>query len=112
MAVSAGRYRHRIRILKNSGERDEYGGQLETRVEVSKPWCKVRTLADNEIVGTTTEGQQMTEFEVRFSKSLEYNLNTPNSEMFIEFKGSEFDITSVINYLELNEKLLITAIKR
>lgn len=112
MAVSSGRYRHRIRILKNSGERDEYGGQLETRIEISKPWCKVRTLADNEIVGTTTEGQLMTEFEIRFSKSLEAGLNTPSSEMFIEFKGNEFDITSVINHLELNEKLLITGIRR
>lgn len=108
MAVSAGRYRHRIKVLKRTNERDKYGGSENKRTEISYPWCKVTPISDTEDNGTTTVGQLILEFEIRYSKSLE----NPTSDMFIEFKGSEYDITSVINHLELNEKLKIMAKKR
>lgn len=112
MPVNSGKYRHRIKVYKNSGERDKYGGMVGTRVLVSKPWCSVRPLADNELVGTTTTDQPMIEIELRYSRMLEDTLGNPTADMFIDFKNSEYDIVSVINHLEINEKLKITAIKR
>lgn len=105
MAVSAGRYRHRIQIVKLSDQRDEYGGLTKERVQVSKPWCRVTPMADVENVGTATVGQALMEFEIRYSKSLE----NPSSDMFLIFKGKEYDIVTVLNFLELNEKLKIMA---
>lgn len=108
MGISAGRYRHRIKILKQADVRDEYGGFTVSRIQVANPWCRVTPLTDIEAVGSTTEGQLLTEFEIRFSKSLE----NPSSDMFLEFKNDEYDIISVINHLELNEKLKILAKRR
>lgn len=108
MAVSAGRYRHRIKILKRTSERDKYGGSTDTMEQISYPWCAVKPLSDVEDSGEITVGQLKLEFEIRYSKSLE----NPTSDMFLTFKGEEYDIISVLNHLELNEKLKIIAIKR
>jgi len=109
MAVSAGRYRHRIKILKDDGTRDEYGGSNGIRTQIANPWCRVLPLADVEHNSDVrTSGQELLEFEIRYSKSLE----NPTSDMFLEFKSQEYDIITALNYLELNEKIRIVAKKR
>ena len=113
MAVSAGRYRNRVLVVKYDGGRDEYGGATKTRVEISKPWCKVVPLADVENAsGERTVGQELFEFEIRYSKQLEAEGNVPDSSMFLEYKGIEYDIITVLNHLDLNEKLKMVAKKR
>jgi len=108
MAINSGKYRHRIKIYTNSGVRDVYGGLDNTRTLIANPWCKLRILADVEVVGTTTQGQTRIEFEIRYARSCV----ELTSDMFIVFKSIDYDIISVINPEELNEKLLITAIRR
>jgi len=105
MAVNSGKYRHRIKIYKSSGERDSLGADTGAKTLVAHPWCSALPLADVESAGATTTGQYMIEFETRYSKSL---IN-PTSAMTLEFKNIEYDIVTVINILELNEKLKIVA---
>jgi head-tail adaptor len=107
MAVMAGRYRHRIKIMKLSGEKDEYGAKTGN-VLVAHPWCKVSVINEVEISADRTTGQELIEFEVRYSKSIE----NPTSDMHIVFKDRDFDIVSVLNVLELNEKLKILGKRR
>lgn len=108
MAVASGRYRHRIKILKSTQERGTFGGSTGKRELIAEPWCKIVPLSDNENVGTITTGQMVYDIEIRYSKSLE----NPTSDMYIEFKGKEYDIITVMNHLELNEKLKIVAKER
>jgi len=108
MAINSGKYRHRIKIYTNSSARDVYGGLDNTRTLIANPWCKLRVLADVEVSGLTTQGQTRIEFEIRYSRScIELT-----SDMFLVFKTNEYDIISIINPDEINEKLLITAKRR
>lgn len=108
MVVRAGRYRERINVVKDAGLRNQFGGSTNERTSVQRPWCKTRTISDNENDGDKTVGQLILEFEIRYSKSLE----NPSSDMFIEYRNIEFDIISVINPDMRNEKLLIMGKKR
>lgn len=108
MAVRAGRYRERIVVMKDSGVRNQFGGSTHGRTKVQSPWCKVRTISDNENDGEKTTGQLIIEFELRYSKSLE----NPSSDMFIVFRDVEYDIISSINENMMNEKLFIMGKKR
>ncbi|AGG58294.1 head-tail joining protein [Vibrio phage 3.058.O._10N.286.46.B8] len=108
MAVRAGRYRERLSIMSDSGKRNDFGGSTNERTLVQSPWCKVRVVSDNENDGERTTSQTILEFEIRYSKSLE----NPSGDMFVTYRGLEYDIISVINQHMLNEKLLIMAKKR
>jgi len=109
MAVRAGRMRHRIEVVRDTGSRDEFGGSTNEREVVATPWCSLRVLSEVEDDGRHTGiGQTMIEFTIRYSKSLE----NPTSDMYVIFKGKEYDITGVVNHLELNEKLIISTRER
>lgn len=108
MAVRAGRYRERMQILDDVGERNQFGGSTGKTKVVQKPWCKVRVVSDNENDGEQTVGQLILEFEIRYSKSLE----NPTTSMFVLYRDQEYDIISAINPYMQNEKLLVTAKKR
>ncbi len=108
MAVASGRYRHRIKILKSTQERSGFGGYTNSKEIVAEPWCKIVPLSDNENSGTYTTGQMMYDIEIRYSKTLE----NPTSDMYVEFKGKEYDIITVLNHLELNEKLKVVVKER
>lgn len=103
MPVHAGQYKDRIAVKRDTGERNAFGGSKNTTKVVQRPWCKVRTISDNEVNGTNPKGQLILEFEMRYSKSLE----NPTNDMFIEFRGKQFDIISALNLNMRNEKLVI-----
>jgi len=108
MAVSSGKYRHRIKIYKTAKIRDEFGGSTNQRTLVANPWCKLRVLADVEYANLTTVAQTRIEFEVRYSSLID----NPTDDMWISFKNEEYDIISTINVNEINEKLLIVGKQR
>lgn len=103
MAIRAGRYRERMKVLKPSGTKNQFGGLTSDKELVQSPWCKVRFISDNENDGEQTVSQTILEFEMRYSKSLE----NPSSGMFIEYRGKEYDIVSIENQELRNEKLII-----
>lgn len=108
MAVHAGKYKDRITVKGDGGQRSQFGGStLEKRV-IQRPWCKVRHVSDNETNDERPTGQLVLEFEVRYSISLE----NPTTDMFIEFRGIEYDIISAMNVNMRNEKLLILTKQR
>lgn len=108
MAVRAGRYRERMNVMRDSGVLNQFGGSTNGRTRVQRPWCKIRTVSDNENNGERTTGQLILEFEIRYSKSLE----NPSSDMFIVYRDVEYDIISAINENMMNEKLFIMGKKR
>lgn len=109
MGMRAGRMRHKITVYKSDGSRDDFGAPVAgAKTVVATPYCWVKPVANTETSGSQTRDNYTVQFGIRYSKTLE----NPTPEMYIEFKGSEYDIVSVINHDEMNEKLLITATRR
>lgn len=114
MAVRSGRYRHRFTLRKpktdSSGEplRNSYGELTGETTIVQKPWCAIVEVESSENVGTAINGQESIGFEIRYSKLFD----DPDTSMYIEFDGSEYDIVSAADPLKYREKINIVAIKR
>lgn len=101
MAVRAGRYRHRVIVIDlDETQRDEFGGIGNVYVEVQRPWCSISPKMDSE------QGL-IVDIEMRWSKQME----NPSKNMYIVHNGYLYTIDGVVNVLELNEKLRITAKK-
>lgn len=108
MAVSAGYYRHRMKILDKPTERDEFGAPTGDDILISNPWCRAKPLAETEVGDKRVVAQELIEFEMRYSKSV----SNPTASMFIEYRGVKYDIITVLNVMELDEKLRIVAKRR
>jgi len=114
MGVRSGSYRHRIELLKPKlGDdclplRDAFGSPTHETKVVQRPWCRILANDSDESVSTAINTQEVIRFELRYSKMYE----NAETKMSLKFQGDTFDITSAVNKLKLNEKTIITAIKR
>ena len=114
MAIRSGRYRHRFNLLKPKlgedcePERNQYGELTGETVSVQRPWCAIVKVESSESVSGSINGQETIGFEIRYSKMFE----NPETDMYIEFEGSTYDIISAVDPLKYREKITITAIKR
>lgn len=108
MAINAGEFRHRLEVWKLTEERDEFGAITNSKVLVGSYWCKAIHESNKEVGDQLKRSQQGVIFIIRFNTELEQ----PTNDMYIRFKGEEWDIVSVINPIMLNEKLVITCVDR
>ncbi|EDM66146.1 hypothetical protein PE36_00075 [Moritella sp. PE36] len=108
MTVRAGRLRHRVEVVKPSQVKDEFGAITNETESIGVYWCESNHLSSKTADGTLRQVQNVVEFTTRYNKSLE----DIDPTMYIKFKGSEYDIGSVINPRLLNEYLVITATRR
>ena len=114
MAIRSGRYRHRFALLKPKldvdGEpaRNGFGELTGETTVVQRPWCAIIKVESTESSGNAINGQETIGFEVRYSKIYE----DPNTNMFIEFDKSIYDIISAVDPLKYRERITITAIRR
>lgn len=108
MTIRAGSLRNRIQVLKPSSERDEFGADVGGNTVIGVYWCSAKQISNDLIGNEARQSQRVIEFGTRYNKILEI----PDNSMFIEFKGRQYDIDSVINPLSLNERLIITATLR
>ena len=114
MAVRSGNYRHRFDLLKpKTGDdglplRDEFGSPTGETEIVQRPWCRILANDSDENVSTAINTQETIRFELRYSKMFE----NAETKMSLKFDNDIYDITSAVNKLKLNEKTIITAIKR
>ncbi len=88
--------------------RDGLGQPTGESEVVQRPWCRILETGTTEAVGNAIIGQKTIKFEIRYSKQME----NPDTNMYIEFKGETFDIISSNDIDERNEKMEIVAIKR
>ncbi len=108
MAVRAGRLRHRLELWKLAGTKDKFGSITNEKVRVGTYWCNIEN-TKNETVGTDVrQNQNSISFITRYNRTLE----TPDNNMYVVFKGVEYDINSVLNPRFLNERLVIECVAR
>ncbi|MCZ6105690.1 phage head closure protein [Campylobacter ureolyticus] len=104
--MRVGKLRHRIEIYKFDEIRNEYGEAEKKELFVKKVWAFIDAVKSDE---KYIQNKQMSEvtykLEIRYLKGLD-------ESFFIKFKGEVFDIKSIINPYEKNQRLLLVCIKR
>lgn len=103
-----GKLRHRIQVVKPAGIRNSFGEITDDIVLVATKYAGIRVISDSENGTNRIGSNNITEFKIRYDQSLE----NPSNDMYILFKNKEYDITSVINYNEMNIFLTIKATLR
>lgn len=108
MAISSGYLNKRVVILKLTKTQDDTGQLIQEYTLVQMPWTRVITKTDVEASASRVTNNATMTFIMRYSKSLE----NPNSTLYLGFKKQIYDIVSVINVNELNERMEVTAVRR
>lgn len=106
--MRSGRLRDRVKILKQTTERNDFGELLDEYCLVAEKYCETKVISDNESSSNRTGSTETLEFTTRYSKQIEKT----TSDMFIEFEGCYYDIVSVIDYRRLKKRLIIKAVLR
>ena len=108
MAISSGYLNRRVVILKLTEIQDEVGQLIQEYTLVQMPWTRIITKTDVEASASRVTNNATMTFIMRYSKSLE----NPSSTLYLGFKKQIYDIVSVINVNELNERMEVTAVRR
>ena len=108
MAISSGYLNRRVVILKLTETQDEVGQLIQEYTLVQMPWTRIITKTDVEASASRVTNNATMTFIMRYSKSLE----NPSSTLYLGYKKQIYDIVSVINVNELNERMEVTAVRR
>lgn len=106
MNVNPGELNKKIKILKiEPGSKDEDGFPVaEKEITVRETWAKVTNQSGNNLIQANTEFAEVTKrFLVRCTKT------KINTDMFIRYRKSDYDIRYINNYGESDEYLEILA---
>ncbi len=108
MTVRAGRLRNRVELMRLTQSKDKYGAVTDIKTSVGVYWCESNQLSSVKSDGSLRQNQNEVEFTTRYNKSFD----NVDQSMFLNFRGDEYEILSVINPRLLNERLVITAVRR
>lgn len=98
-----GRLRHLIILQKLQTTQNEYFDNEKEYIDFAKVWASVEPVSANEKYLQKQENMETThKIEIRFLKGVSVTMRAL-------FNGRKFDIKSVINPLEKNEKLILLA---
>ena len=101
--MRVGRLRHLITLQTLQSVRNEYGEVEKGYADLAKVWASIEPISANEKYLRNQENMQIThKIEIRFLKSI-------GVTMQILFNERKFEVKSVINPLEKNEKLILLA---
>lgn len=106
MNVNPGELNKKVEVIKvDPGGKDADGFPLEEKESiVRKTWAKVTNQSGNNLIQANAEFVEVTKrFLVRHSKI------TIDTDMFIRYRGKDYDIRYINNYGEANEYLEILA---
>ena len=98
-----GRLRHLIILQTLQSVRNEYGEVEKAYAVLAKVWASIEPISANEKYLQNQENMQIThKIEIRFLKGIGVTTQ-------ILFNERKFEVKSVINPLEKNEKLILLA---
>lgn len=103
--LNAGRYDHRIKIVKDAQTTDKDGFPVESREVVLEPYAMVKTTSGYTMIQNDSDFEKaLTNFTIR------YPVNTViDRDMLIEFNGKTYSIEYINNVNESNVMLELQA---
>ena len=104
MSINAGKYNHRITIIRKNSEADNDGFINKTPTVVLRPWASVKTTKGFTIIVNNSDFEKaLTNFTIRYPKT------EITREMLILFKDKVYTIEYLNNIDEKNIELEIQA---
>ena len=101
---NAGKYKHKIQIVKDTLTKDKDGFPIRTRSVILEPWAEVKTTRGFTLIVNNSD------FEKAFTNfTIRYPITTITRDMRILFNGKEYTIEYLNNINEANVELEIQA---
>lgn len=101
---NAGKYKHKIQIVKDTLTTDKDGFPIRTRSTVLEPWAEVKTTKGFTLIVNNSD------FEKAFTNfTIRYPITTITRDMRILFNGKEYTIEYLNNINEASVELEIQA---
>ena len=102
--INAGKYKHKIQIVRYVKTKDSDGFEVETPIVVLSPYADIKTTRGYTIIANNSDFEKAyTNFTIR------YPVTKIDREMRILFNGKEYEIQYLNNIDELNVELEIQA---
>ena len=102
--INAGKYNHKIKIIKVIKGKDSDGFPVETQQVVLEPWAHIKTTRGFTLIVNNTD------FEKAFTNfTIRYPVTEINRDMLILFRGKTYEIQYLNNVDEANIELEIQA---
>ena len=102
--INAGKYNHKIKIVKVIKGKDSAGFPVETQQVVLEPWAHIKTTRGFTLIVNNTD------FEKAFTNfTIRYPVTEINRDMLILFRGKTYEIQYLNNVDEANIELEIQA---
>lgn len=105
MMMNAGRYDHRIRIVRDVKTYDKAGFAVSNRVTVLEPYASVKTTRGYTLIANDSDFEAATtNFTIRYPGTV-----VIDRDMLIEYAGKTYSIEYLNNVNEANIELEIQA---
>lgn len=102
--INAGKYNHKIQIVRVIKGKDSAGFPVETQQVVLEPWAHIKTTRGFTLIVNNTD------FEKAFTNfTIRYPVTEINRDMLILFRGKTYEIQYLNNVDEANIELEIQA---
>lgn len=102
--INAGKYNHRIKIVKVIKTKDSAGFPVETQQVVLEPWANVKTTRGFTLIANNSD------FEKAFTNfTIRYPVTEIDRDMLILFRGKTYEIQYLNNINEACIELEIQA---
>lgn len=102
--INAGKYNHRIKIVKVIKTKDSAGFPVETQQVVLEPWANIKTTRGFTLIANNSD------FEKAFTNfTIRYPVTEINRDMLILFRGKTYEIQYLNNINEACIELEIQA---
>lgn len=102
--INAGKYNHRIKIVKVIKTKDSAGFPVETQAVVLEPWANIKTTRGFTLIANNSD------FEKAFTNfTIRYPVTEINRDMLILFRGKTYEIQYLNNINEACIELEIQA---
>lgn len=101
---NAGKYKHKIQIVKDTFTRDKDGFEIPTRSVILEPWAEIKTTKGFTLIVNNTDFEKAyTNFTIR------YPITPITRDMRIIYRGKEYTIEYLNNVNEADIELEIQA---
>lgn len=108
--MNAGKYREKIQIVEIKQGEDKDGFATSVETVLLAPYASVKTTKGFTLIANGSDFEKaLTNFTIRYSKTIETRYNENNRNLRIRYKGKTYAIEYLNNVDEANVELEIQA---
>lgn len=110
MSNNAGKYNKKIQIVEITQSEDSHGFVQTAEAVLLSPYASVKTTKGFTLIASNSDFEKaLTNFTIRYSKTVETRYRESNRNLKIKFNGKIYAIEYLNNVNEANEELEMQA---